>query len=113
MLTPQPRAPSPEAFSSPASQLDHHVGAADANDWHHALCRTGGDVPVCGSSCSSRYSFVVAVDWMWFLIGEGRAKADQWSSTVFGGVGATAVVVSFLVWLWRQGSTAPATGDLL
>ncbi|WP_285559239.1 hypothetical protein, partial [Actinoplanes regularis] len=57
-------------------------------------------------------NFVVAsAAWVWFLISEGREKSDQWSSTVFGGVAATAVAVSLLAWLWRLGDARPFSID--
>jgi len=43
----------------------------------------------------------------WFLTGEGRQHADQWSSIIFGGTAAAAVLVTALRWLWLQ-DTGPA-----
>ena len=52
---------------------------------------------------------------VWFLTREGRERADQWSSSIFGAVSAAAVVVSVLVWLWRRGGAVAAepTADLV
>jgi hypothetical protein len=43
----------------------------------------------------------------WFLTEEGRQHADQWSSIIFGGTAAAAVLVTTLRWLWLQ-DTGPA-----
>lgn len=57
-------------------------------------------------------TLVAAVGLSWFLVREGRDKADQWSSTIFGGTAAAAVVVSALAWLWRRSAAEPATGPV-
>ncbi|GAA3342499.1 hypothetical protein GCM10020358_37670 [Amorphoplanes nipponensis] len=45
----------------------------------------------------------------WFLTAEGRAHADQWSSIIFGGTAAVAVLVTALRWLWLQDSDQAGT----
>lgn len=48
--------------------------------------------------------------WTRFLRGEGRAKADQWSSTLGLYLASLLALVSLLVWLWRRESTAAGSG---
>ncbi|MEV0430302.1 NACHT domain-containing protein [Micromonospora sp. NPDC050495] len=48
--------------------------------------------------------------WTRFLRGEGRAKADQWSSTIGFYLASLLALVSLLVWLWRKESTAAGSG---
>jgi len=49
---------------------------------------------------------LAAASLAWFLQREGLDRADKWSSVVFGSVGALAVAVSGLAWLWRLGGDA-------
>jgi len=56
---------------------------------------------------------VIGAGWAWFLTVEGRAKADQWSSSAGFGVSALVVVVPLLAKLWRRGMVAPAADDLV
>ncbi|WP_433731795.1 NACHT domain-containing protein [Actinoplanes sp. CA-051413] len=51
----------------------------------------------------------------WFLTEEGRQHADQWSSIIFGGTAAAAVLVTALRWLWLQdtGPTGTVTPERL
>lgn len=52
---------------------------------------------------------VAGAIWMGSVLADGGPEAaDRWSNIVFGAVAAAAVVVSLLVWLWRQGAPAHA-----
>jgi hypothetical protein len=62
-----------------------------------------------GSMRRRRWFFLVvgvvaaaAVALAWFYVHEGRTKSDQWSSIIFGAIGAASVVVAALAWWWRR-----------
>ncbi|KUL28015.1 NACHT domain-containing protein [Actinoplanes awajinensis] len=46
---------------------------------------------------------LTAVTLAWFLQRQGLDRADWWASVVFGGVGAAAISIGALSWLWRLG----------